>query len=92
MTNKQTLSGTVKIDVVAKGSKSERQAAILQQDDGSTIILRLKKQGFSMADEFNALSGKTVEATGIKIAGNTFMIEDFDNDIRVLPAAKPGQP
>lgn len=60
----QRVRGVVSVRRIARGSKSEQPAVVLQTADRSWVLRRLGGPAFGVDDELAAWAGKTVEITG----------------------------
>ena len=72
------ISGRVIKEVVAKGSKSERPAVILDTGKKRYVLRRIGANPFEDAT-LDKLVGKTITATG-EVAGFTLMMSDWTED------------
>jgi hypothetical protein len=59
-----TLRGTISVQQIARGSKSEQPAVVLQAVDRSWVLRRVDGPRFGVDDELAAYAGKTVDVTG----------------------------
>ena len=68
------ISGRVTNEVVARGSKSERSAVVLEADNGRRFVLR-RKGGPALGDSaLDHLVGKTISVDGVEV-GQTLIFE-----------------
>ncbi len=72
----ETIQGKVVVQLVAKGSKSERKTHIIQMDDGKFLLLRLKGGNAMYDSNLDVLIGHDVELVGGR-HNSTFIIESF---------------
>jgi hypothetical protein len=72
-----TISGNVKRQRIAAGSKSDRVGVVL--DDGKGRIFALRRAGGNPFSDpaMDELVGKTITATGI-VAGGSFIMDRWD--------------
>lgn len=64
---------------VSKGSKSERDAVLLEDDAGHEHVLR-RKGGNPFADDvLDSLVGKKIRCKGVQ-TGNTVIMTEWDED------------
>lgn len=72
----QRMTGTVIRKGVARGSKSERDAVVLQTAEGGEYILR-RSGGNAFSDpQLDALVGSSITADG-QVAGQTFIMKSW---------------
>lgn len=69
------LSGKVVIKKIAKGSKSERDAVLLQTDDKEYVLRKLGGNPFQDTS-LESLAGKSITATGIADR-NLFLVKEI---------------
>ena len=69
------LSGKVVIKKIAKGSKSERDAVLLQTDDKEYVLRKLGGNPFHDTS-LESLAGKSITATGIADR-NLFLVKEI---------------
>jgi hypothetical protein len=76
-TERVTISGNVKRQRIAAGSKSDRVGVVL--DDGAGRIFALRRAGGNPFSDpaMDELVGKTITATGI-VAGGSFIMDRWD--------------
>jgi hypothetical protein len=76
-TERVTISGNVKRQRIAAGSKSDRVGVVL--DDGAGRIFALRRAGGNPFSDpaMDELVGKTITATGI-VAGGNFIMDRWD--------------
>ena len=73
----QRLTGIVIRKAVARGSKSEREAVVLQTSDNAEYILR-RSGGNAFSDpELDKLVGSSITADGQVVAGQTFIMKSW---------------
>lgn len=71
------LSGRVEKEIVAAGSKSEREAVVIKTDDGRTYPLR-RVGGNSFSDSvLEGLVGKRIECSGSEMTGGVFAVTSW---------------
>jgi len=76
-TERVTISGNVKRQRIAAGSKSDRVGVVL--DDGAGRIYALRRAGGNPFSDtaMDELIGKTITGTGI-VAGGSFIMDRWD--------------
>jgi hypothetical protein len=78
-------SGIVSVRDVARGSKSEQPAVVLQTGERSWLLRRAGGPSFGVDDELAAWAGQSVEAVGV--AGNGVFL--LTEPLRAVPGAAP---
>ena len=73
------LSGKVVIKKIAKGSKSERDAVLLQTDDKEYVLRKLGGNPFHDIS-LEKLAGKSITATGITDR-NLFLVKEIKESL-----------
>ncbi len=74
----QRLTGIVIRKLVARGSKSEREAVVLQTSDNGEYILR-RSGGNAFSDpDLDKLVGSSITADGQVVAGQTFIMKSWN--------------
>jgi len=72
-----SFSGRVKKQVIARGSRSEREAVVLETHDGGMLVLR-RPGGNAFDDpDLDALVGKELTAEG-RLLGRELFLSNFD--------------
>jgi hypothetical protein len=72
--------GVVSVQHVARGSKSEQPAVVLQTADRSWLLRRTGGPSFGVDDELAAWAGKTVEVTGYA-GGGVFLLTELPTEV-----------
>jgi hypothetical protein len=78
--NLEHARGVVSVQQVARGSKSEQPAVVLQTADRSWLLRRVGGPSFGVDDELAAWAGKTVDVTGYK-GGGVFLLTEFPTEV-----------
>ena len=90
---KDKFTGTVERQIVAKGSKSEHEAIVLQQDgfSGPPLIIRIQGENPFSNKLLEPFVGKRVSFEGIATSGMQSVIVEKLSDILVIfpPSNKP---
>jgi hypothetical protein len=68
-------SGIVSVRVVARGSKSEQPAVVLETADRSWVLRRAGGPSFGVDEELAAWAGRSVEAVGVAGSGVFLLTE-----------------
>lgn len=74
-----TLRGLISVQQIARGSKSEQPAVVLQTAERSWVLRRVDGPRFGVDDELAAFAGRTVEVTGYPGSG-VFVITEPPTD------------
>ena len=69
------LRGVISVQQIARGSKSEQPAVVLQTNERSWVLRRADGPRFGVDDELAAYAGKTVDVTGYPGSG-VFVISE----------------
>ena len=77
----QRLRGLVSVQRVARGSKSEQPAVVLETADRSWLLRRADGPPFGIDDELAAWAGKIVEVTGQPGSG-VFLVTEPPTEAR----------
>jgi hypothetical protein len=77
--------GIVSVRDIARGSKSEQPAVVLQTDERSWVLRRSDGPSFGVDDELAAWAGQSVDAVGV--AGNSVFL--LTEPLRAVPTAAP---
>jgi hypothetical protein len=72
----QPLTGEVRRETVAAGTKSERAALVLVTGDQRLRLRRRGAPAYGPDPELDALEGKTITATGTALA-STFLMDSW---------------
>ena len=72
--------GLVSVQRVARGSKSEQPAVVLQTADRSWLLRRVGGPSFGVDDELAAWAGKMVDVTGYAGSG-VFLLTEFPIEV-----------
>jgi hypothetical protein len=75
-----TVRGVVSVQRIARGSKSEQPAVVLQTADRSWVLRRADGPRFGVDDELARWAGKTVEVTGYPGSG-VFVITEPPTEV-----------
>lgn len=80
---KKAFNGTVKKEVVAKGSKSERTAVVLHISAAKSYVLRLRGEGGFDTSSLEEYVGKDVSVKGVEILHGHTLVVASKSDITV---------
>ena len=90
---KEKFTGTVKKQVVNKGSKREHNAVVLDTGDGRPVKLRIMGNNPFTDPALEKLVGMRVTFNGVAGSGVHQIMIEKESDITVLgPAGRPAHP
>ena len=90
---KQQFTGTVKKQVINKGSKNEHDAVVLDTGDGHPVKLRIMGNNPFKDPALEKIVGMRVTFNGVAASGVRLIFIEKESDITVLgPAGRPAHP
>jgi hypothetical protein len=76
----QHARGVISVQRVARGSKSEQPAVVLQTPERSWVLRRVGGPPFGVDDELASWVGKTVDVTGYAGSG-VFLLTELPTEV-----------
>ena len=76
----QHVRGVVSVQRVARGSKSEQPAVVLQTPERSWVLRRVGGPPFGVDDELASWAGKIVDVTGYAGSG-VFLLTELPTEV-----------
>lgn len=74
-------TGVLAKEIIAKDSKSEREALVLKTHNAVLILRRFGATPFELDEELLEYLGKTITMEGNQ-SGSLFVFKDFDGDLK----------